>query len=644
MSGLPAGGESDVLVVADPAGVRWVVKQYRQPGWKPSDEVLEVLADLRVDESASSWASDRRLRHLVWLEDWGVDPSTGLFYEVQEFLTGGSLADGGMDGFATADLAEALALAVGAFHKSVGAHRDVKPANLLVRSEDPLVLTLADVGLARDVGDGSVRYSKRDGSAAYQAPEAAQGKVSRAGDWWAVGVMVAERALGRHPMALPDGSMPDERTLLASVAERNVPLEGIEDGRIKLLCQGLLTRDTDGRWGAAEVAEWRKGGSPPTGYAGGGSSSRSGAAPGPVRTVLFRGNDYDSPEGLAAAFAAYPIDAGRALFEQRDRVVVDDLRLMLGQAGLSEASGVFESYRSGSWEPVLLRLLGEMDPRLTPELSGQDMTPGGMAQLASDVVGAVEATPAQKDALSWVLDHDLWRLWRRLPGMGNAAAVAARLDPSIPRTLTGDWHGVGEAEARRLRSILTPLVQAWAVMLAVEPDLTAHTLVDQVDSHRSTLSQVAWWCQIADERTPASQAMAVSLVGAALRQQAEAEAAQRAHEAAEAARIMEELEERKRYWAVQARARAARAVQAYEERAAELRLRLGDVHRHLRKAKREAGYAELLVHARRLRAQAESEGLSFPAQPLLNDPTYATMDAAAKAKYVSALIWARPIS
>jgi hypothetical protein len=138
--------------------------------------------------------------------------------------------------------------------------------------------------------------------------------------------------------------------------------------------------------------------------------------------------------------------------------------------------------------------------------------------------------------------------------------------------------------------------------------------------------------------------MAVSLVGAALRQQAEAEAAQRAHEAAEAARIMEELEERKRYWAVQARARAARAVQAYEERAAELRLRLGDVHRHLRKAKREAGYAELLVHARRLRAQAESEGLSFPAQPLLNDPTYATMDAAAKAKYVSALIWARPIS
>jgi hypothetical protein len=453
--------------------------------------------------------------------------------------------------------------------------------------------------------------------------------------------MVAERALGRHPMALPDGSMPDERTLLASVAERNVPLEGIEDGRIRLLCQGLLTRDTNGRWGASQVAEWRRGGSPPTGYDRGGSSTRPGASAGPDRTVFFHGRDYDSPDSLAEGFAAYPRDAGTALFEQKDRVVVDDLRLMLGQAGLVDAVSVFDSYRSGPWEPVFLRLLCEMNPYLAPELAGQDMTPDGVAAVARDVIGSGEATPAQMEALTWVLDHDLWRLWRRLPGMSNAAVVAARSDSSIVGFLARGWTGISAGQARKLNEAVLPLGQAWEVLMAVEPESALDDLTRVVHVHRPRLSEVEWWSRLAEDARPSSQALAVVLVGVALSAYAELRASRLEQVKGLAAKLAAKREEAQDW--ERRRAQRQRDREDYGVRASELRSEFDEVQRHMRRGKREAGYSKLLVRVRNLRAEAVASGLTFPAQPSPIEPRYLSMDTAAKAKYVLALISAYPL-
>ena len=63
---LGSGGESDVLLVRDDAGELWVVKQYRQPGWAPDPDVLDVLADRRVGHTRWSWAQDVNARHVVW--------------------------------------------------------------------------------------------------------------------------------------------------------------------------------------------------------------------------------------------------------------------------------------------------------------------------------------------------------------------------------------------------------------------------------------------------------------------------------------------------------------------------------------------------------------------------------------------------
>ncbi len=280
---LGAGGESDVLLVRGADGGDWVVKQYRQQGWSPSMDVLDWLDDLRVGHTPESWAADERTRGVVWLQEWGTDPATGLFFEVQEFIECGDLAGARANGLSDIGVAGAegqlsrlgeweprvvagaLVEAVAGFHLAVGAHRDIKPANLLVRSADPLHLVLADVVLSRNVGESSSRFSKRDGAAAYQAPEAAQGAVSRAGNWWAVGMIVAEAAIGRHPLALPGGSLPDGQVLLAEVAQRDVPLDGISDLRVLLLCRGLLARDSEKRWRLPQVRAWQAGESPATG-------------------------------------------------------------------------------------------------------------------------------------------------------------------------------------------------------------------------------------------------------------------------------------------------------------------------------------------------------------------------------------------
>lgn len=565
---LPAGGEADVVVAADGEDRLWVVKQYRRPEWKPSADVLDALEDLRHGQDVLSWAASPVTRHLVWVALWGEDPATGLFWEVQEYLQEGALAgvsDGGdgrprgvewsrLGDWGPSVLVGALADAVSGFHSVVGAHRDVKPGNVLVRSVDPLVLVLADVGLARQVGDLSARLSQRAGSAAYQAPEAAQGLVARAGDWWAVGMMLAEAVLGRHPLALPDGSLPEAQQIQAWVAQRDVPLEGIADERLRLLCRGLLTRDSEQRWRAAQVRAWLAGETPAVAAAGPAVPVTGGplGTAGRVRSVRFAGQDFDSPAGLAGALARDPQLAGRLLFTNRDAVLVEDLRLMLAAHQLFEAQAVLDRYRSGAWQPSLLRLLTEMDPQLEPRLAGQEMTPTGIAALAGQVIEGGAPTPAQTQAMTWIVEHDLWRIWRTLPGMTDAAAAAERLPAAsnvsntlaragstrsgAPRVLavsigTPAWvtaatHGdvlLDRDVLDRFWQAAEPVERAWRIGLAAEPALASR--VDTALELAQHPHTQPWWTALANDPSPYPRAVALTTLGLA----AQADVALEAH-------------------------------------------------------------------------------------------------------------------
>jgi hypothetical protein len=532
---LGGGGEGNALLVEEKeTGSRFVVKQYGA-GWSAKAEVLERLIAARAGHSRRSWAADARLRSVLWLDAYGEDPSWGISYEVQEFIVGGSLE--ALDVWPARDLAAALAETVDAFHQVAGAHRDVKPGNVLVRSLEGPVLVLADVGLARVVGESSKHYSRRDGTAAYQAPEASHGEVSQAGDWWSVGMIVAQAALGWHPLALPDGSLPDERQMQAELAQRDVPhLDRITDPRVRLLCQGLLTRDADRRWGGEQVSQWLAGESPTSAFAGAvPATAVSTGAPRRVRSVRFAGTEHLSSESLAAAFAADPALAGRLLFAEKDELLREDVRLMLSSAGLHDAQGILDSYRSGPWEPALLRLLAEMDPGLTPSLAGQSMTPEAIAAMARDIVNSAGATTVQRASLAWVVEHRAWQVWRRLPGMEQAADAADRLGPldADVRHALGRV-GLTDAQGRCATLVLDALGQvravisagsgieqptlvgpdvvagfwetarwmerAWTVLQIVAPDDTARELSEQLERLRPEFIDQPWWTDLADSR------------------------------------------------------------------------------------------------------------------------------------------------
>lgn len=101
---------------------------------------------------------------------------------------------------------ESAARALHAAHEAGIIHRDVKPANIMVDSEDRAILT--DFGLARQVDSGHTLTMSGDlfGTPAYLAPEQLEGtheRVDHRADLWALGVVLYEAITRARPFEAP---------------------------------------------------------------------------------------------------------------------------------------------------------------------------------------------------------------------------------------------------------------------------------------------------------------------------------------------------------------------------------------------------------------------------------------------------------
>jgi serine/threonine-protein kinase len=141
-----------------------------------------------------------RLSHPNVVQVYDAGEAAGRPYIVMEYVEGDTLAERGKLAYEDA-VPLALQACAGLQHAHAAGlvHRDVKPANLLVREDD--VLKIADFGIARAAElTRLTQHGTVLGTAAYLAPEQAEGEeVTAAADLYSLGAVLYEILTGRPP-------------------------------------------------------------------------------------------------------------------------------------------------------------------------------------------------------------------------------------------------------------------------------------------------------------------------------------------------------------------------------------------------------------------------------------------------------------
>ncbi|MBT2898392.1 protein kinase [Streptomyces sp. McG3] len=195
-----------------------------------------------------------------------VDPGEdGYPWIVMELVAGSSLHDrlahGPMEPAEAAELGRGILSALRAAHATGIQHRDVKPANVLLRPDGRPVLT--DFGIAAIRESTSLTMTGAlIGSPDYIAPERIRGtEGDPSSDLWSLGMMLYVAVEGRHPLRRAT-----TLATLAAVLDEEIP-PPVRAGSLTPVLNALLTRDIPARPDAealdrllAEAA--RTGGSP----------------------------------------------------------------------------------------------------------------------------------------------------------------------------------------------------------------------------------------------------------------------------------------------------------------------------------------------------------------------------------------------
>ncbi|MCC6856996.1 MAG: serine/threonine-protein kinase [Bryobacterales bacterium] len=151
------------------------------------------------------------------------------------------------------DLGRQTALALAAAHANGIIHRDVKPENIMVRTDG--YVKLLDFGLARrialDEGSGA---GLPEGTLRYMSPEQVRGmRLTPATDIYSLGLALAELASGRHPYAnCPTLDVP--AAIVREPGRGAIVLDPSLPARLASLIEAMLSGEPARRPAASEVA------------------------------------------------------------------------------------------------------------------------------------------------------------------------------------------------------------------------------------------------------------------------------------------------------------------------------------------------------------------------------------------------------
>jgi serine/threonine protein kinase len=147
-----------------------------------------------------------RLSHagIVTIYDADEDPDDGTPFIAMEYVPGRSLREefdrvGRLDPERAATMACAVADALHAAHDEGIVHRDVKPANLLIRDADGAI-KVADFGVARVTTSELTQSGTSLGTPAYMSPEQIEGcAIDGRSDLFSLAVILYEALSGERP-------------------------------------------------------------------------------------------------------------------------------------------------------------------------------------------------------------------------------------------------------------------------------------------------------------------------------------------------------------------------------------------------------------------------------------------------------------
>jgi len=233
---IASGGMADVWSGSDQVLRREVAIKVMRP-----DTGHEEVFALRFRDEAVHSAS---LLHanIVTLFDYGEQD--GLAYLVMELVPGEPLSGllrrtGAQSPVVVRSIIGQVALALGVAHEARVVHRDVKPANIMVRPDG--IAKITDFGIARALdASGHTRHGEMLGTPDYISPEQALGKpATAASDLYALGVVAHEMLCGKRPF---DKGTP-VATALSHVSEPPPPLpDGVPEDLAGLIWR-LLAKD-----------------------------------------------------------------------------------------------------------------------------------------------------------------------------------------------------------------------------------------------------------------------------------------------------------------------------------------------------------------------------------------------------------------
>lgn len=240
------GAEADIELVSR-GGKQYALKIYHN-GFHPNTKVSDALKHL----GGRGYIAD--------IYETGTRPD-GREYELMEYIPAGSLARYDLKGKSSVIVTIILriATALDACHRSGIIHKDVKPANILVKDTTIWDCVLADFGIA-DVLEGGKAVTRQSRTPIYAAPEIydparAKAKVDGVdlfeigpeADFYSLGMTALCLWSGEDAFLAAEDTMAVEKLGSGIVAPQDMP------ARLRRIVDGLLKKNPSERWGLKDI-------------------------------------------------------------------------------------------------------------------------------------------------------------------------------------------------------------------------------------------------------------------------------------------------------------------------------------------------------------------------------------------------------